>query len=493
MKKNVFIVFLTIILSINSNAQQTDSLSLDEVIKEFYNSKYFTSASWSLYVINTENNKIIKSIDKERALIPASVMKIITTSAALNNLGSDFRYETYLEYTGSIENDSILNGNIIIRGSGDPTFGSQRFGNENYLNAVFDKWLKEIKSKGITFINGSIIADETIYSELTLHPDWIWGDIGNYYGAYVSGLNCNENYYEVSFASGNTIGDTAKVIGIYPEIKNMKYINFVTTSTKYSGDNVYIYGAPNQDLRFFTGTIPSNKSKFIVKGSMPNPALYCVSAFNDYLLKNGILINKTPTTYYLKNHKQFKDTVNRTLIAKHLSPPLKDIVYYTNLKSINLYAESLYKTIGVKLKNSSDLNHTIDALYQYFKTLGINADNIKINDGSGLARTNLVTTEFLATYLQKIMQTHGYDDFYNSLPICGKSGSISGFCRNQFPQGNLRAKSGFMSGVRSYAGYVKNKKNQTIVFAIIINNHSANSQQIKSFIEKLFCAIAYSE
>ncbi len=483
--------FLAVLLTLLVCSQTGKKYSIDQILSNLKNDQSLTHASWSVAALNTETGKLFVHYDHHRSLIPASTMKLFTTATALEILGSDFRFETQLKYSGYIDSNGVLQGDLYIIGSGDPTFGSRRFGKSCEMESIYNTWLKKIKEKGIKKINGSVITDASIFEERVVPPTWLWGDIGNYYGSGVCGINCHENLYNIYFEPGQNIGDTANVIRIEPKIPGMEFINYVTTYKRGSGDNVYIYGGPYRQQRILRGTVPIGPDEFKVKGSMPDPAYFCALSLKNYFESKGIIVKQAATTRELKINGHYKKAETK-LLAKYFSPSLKDIVHKTNIKSINIFAESLFKTIGLKLKGEGSYEKAKEAMDEFWEHKGIDLSGFDMNDGSGLSRSNCVTTYQLVKMLHKAKEFQSFEHFYASIPVAGESGSISNLFKGHFAQENLRAKSGYMSGVRSYAGYVKNRKGQSIAFAIIVNNYEASPYQMKRKLEKLMMAIADS-
>jgi D-alanyl-D-alanine carboxypeptidase/D-alanyl-D-alanine-endopeptidase (penicillin-binding protein 4) len=484
--------FLAVLLTLLVCSQTGKKHSIDDILSNLKNDQSLTHASWSVAALNTQTGKLFVHYDHHRSLIPASTMKLFTTSTALEVLGSDFKFETRLKYSGYIDSNGVLQGNLYIIGSGDPTFGSWRFGKPYEMESIFSKWASKIKDKGIQEINGCIISDAGTFEERAVPPTWLWGDIGNYYGSGVCGINCHENLYNIFFKPGHRIGDTAKVIRTEPAIPGMEFINYVTTYKRGSGDNVYIYGGPYRQQRILRGTVPIGPAEFKVKGSIPDPPSFCALSLKNYLESEKIIVTKqAKTARTLEIKGQYKQVETKTL-AKHFSPKLEEIVKKTNVKSINIFAEGLFKTIGLKIKGEGSYEKAKEAMEEFWANKGIDLSGFDMNDGSGLSRSNCVTTYQLVNMLQKAKEFSSFEHFYASLPVAGKSGSIKNLFHGHFAKENLRAKSGYMSGVRSYAGYVKNSKGHLIAFAIIVNNYESSPYQMKKKLEKLMMAIADS-
>ncbi len=469
------------------------------------------NATWGISVLNIRKDSVIAEYNSFVSLIPASTNKIITTTTALALLGAEFQYETKLEYSGTFDSTSgILNGNIYINGSGDPTLSSEVYKTKNDTLTLTDQWARIISSFGIKKINGAIIGDARNFEDERVPNTWIWGDMGNYYGAGACGLNYLDNKYGLHFNSGTKVGDGTVINKIIPPIPGLEFIN--QTFTKGNSDNAYIFGAPYTLSRYVKGTIPANKKNYKVEGSQPDPPLLCAQHLDSSLRKIGVPISKKSNTLrnFLPSADEFIGTEEDSLVEKaeyialpqeknetrkliysHFSPTLDKIVYETNIHSNNLYAEALLKTIAWKKNKIGNDQAGIGIVLNYWKSKKLNINGFNMADGCGLSRFNSTTTKTLSSLLALASKDSVlYKNLSNSMPLSGKTGSLAGMCKGTCAENNLRAKSGYMTRVRSYAGYVTNKSGDLLSFAIIANNYTCSPAEMKKKIERLLIAIA---
>ncbi len=435
------------------------------------------NASISFFAQKVISKQIVADINSDLSLVPASTMKLLTTSAALNVFGSSYKFSTLLQYDGTIDSNNTLNGNLYIKGGGDPALGSALFSDSLGQLAFLKKWTTAISSLGIKKINGSIIADPSFFHSDVIPSTWTWGDIGNYFGAGACGLSVFDNCYEIEFESGEKPGDSTFVKGIYPPIPYLNLQNEVKSSEN-PNDNCSIFGAPNSYNHIIKGTIPSGQKSFKVRGAIPNPAYLAAILFDKELKDSGIVISESPLPHPLNKNKRID-------IYTEYSPKLDSIVYYTNLKSVNSYAENLLNHLGLEIKNNSETIFGAQALKEFWQSKGMNTEGLFIADGSGLSRANGITVKQITFILEYMQSSKEFESFYNSLPIAGKTGSLANMLKGTAAEGNLRAKSGYMSRVRSYAGYVSNRKGELIAFTFIVNNYNCSALAMKQKIEKL--------
>tara|TARA_B100000809_G_scaffold143765_1_gene141330 strand:- start:5390 stop:6853 length:1464 start_codon:yes stop_codon:yes gene_type:complete len=482
----VLISFL--LLGFSGFSQTTAAIRL--ALQKMTADKDLKNASIGFYALDLDSNKFIGGLASNRSLVPASTMKLVTTATALEMLGPNKRFPTRIKYTGKIDSNCVLNGNIYIDGGGDPCLGSQRFPKQ-YANFI-GKWANAIVNMGIDSINGRVIGDATIFSEQMIPSTWIWADLGNYYGAGPCGLSIYENKCNIEFSSFSK-GDSTEITCVYPFIPNLKFDNQVKSMLTHK-DLSYIFGAPYQENRIFKGGIPLNKQNFMVKGSVPDPAYLAAFELDMELRLLGIrLANPSSTIRKMKNEGLSSGKQKRRTIMTTWSPKLIDIINLTNMYSINLYAEHLMNQIGVSKYRSGDTGSGTQATTLFWKDKDLDIDGFYVNDGSGLSRFNGVTARQLVGVLKYMNESENKELFLKSLPVAGKSGTMRNFGKGTAAHGKVRAKSGTMTRVKSYAGYVTTKNKRKIAFAIIANNYNCSSFQMKKKMEKIIIKLAELE
>ena len=471
MNKILLVCILCLTVS-HLQSQQTSSAIID-----FNKKNLVHNTQWSICAINTNSKKMICGYNDHVPLQPASIQKLIITGIALKYIDSSFRYQTTLEYDGKILHDTLY-GNLYIHGSGDPTFGSDVFATTT-ISVVFKNFTDAITAAGIHTIKGSVIGDASVFDSLLFpEKEWKKEDYGNYYGAGACGLNFHENYYTINFSSGKYVNEEVSVKSVRPAVPAMQMENKVSSAKAGTGDNVIIYGEPYQNSRALTGTIPVNADSFPVKGSIPDPAYACAWHFDRYLKDMGITISGAPARTFIASEK-------RKTIAVHYSPVFSDIVRETNIHSNNVYAESILKTLALKRSGTGSTANGISELCRQLHT----CENFHIVDGSGLSVNNTLTAEAMVGFLEWMQHQPQYSSFYNSLPVAGREGSLKNMLLNTPLTDNLHAKSGSMKGVRCYAGYLRNNKNEPIAFCIMVNGFTCYPSEMQKEIEKLILSL----
>lgn len=480
-----FTVFTLLVVTLSTLVSQnlTTSLETTITIDELKN------AQWSGYAVNVSTGEVLYNKNENFSLAPASGLKVVTSSAALEMLGADYRFHTHLAYTGIIDGDGVLKGNLIILGGGDPTLGSDRVKGSLALEPLMEKFAKEISNAGIKSVAGDVIGYAGSLGTETLPDNWFWVDMGNYYGAFPSGLTIYDNLYYLVFQPADKVGDLTTILRTEPEVPLLHFVNYVTTGKAGSGDNGYIYNAPLQNHAVVRGTIPAGVDEFRIKGSIPEPGLFAADYLLKYLNKNGIHVTGVPVVTYEKpeNIKQF---------YVYDSPPLKDIVYYINKISWNLYTEHLLRTIALEKGNAPTNNEGANLIKTFLETNGIDISGVELYDGCGLSRSNMITTKMMCELLGYMSKSKNYEFFNNSLAVVGDPDDIGYYSKmglGTLLEKNARIKSGLIERVRSFSGYLNNKSGELIAFSFIANNYTGSRKAVDKLHTEIMLKLAETE
>lgn len=472
MRKNIYLLAISIFCSFSWTHSYSQNLET-EVSKL---SRKLGENNFSITILDLNDDKELYSYKGDKTFIPASITKLLSTSSALLRLGKDFRYDTKVLHSKNIKNN-VMNGDIVIIGSGDPSLESHYFEDREgqFLELIRHKLQDSLK---VNEIKGDIIIDASKYGKNGIHSTWELEDIGNYYGVGAYGLNFKDNYMDLYAEANNK---TVSVLGT----EKYKYLIFknqlkAVSSKKSSSDRAY--STPFSDTILLEGNISRGK-KINLKPAAPDPALYAGYYIKSYLDSIGIKVNGNVKGVY--NSELSYTGIE---LFSYKSVPLDSIIFVTNHASHNLFAEAINRE--VLYQEAKVKGEYIDAseLASYWKTnLNIKSDDIKLFDASGLSRSNRLSSRFVA-HIIKYMYMLPYpikNSFINSLPVAGdnsiKFSSVKKL--NISNRYTARLKSGTMKGVRSYAGIINyNGKDYAICF---ISNNVNISQAKDGFTEFL--------
>jgi D-alanyl-D-alanine carboxypeptidase/D-alanyl-D-alanine-endopeptidase (penicillin-binding protein 4) len=497
----IYIISMLLLGSISSIFGQTaDSLyairkaKAEEAVMAFTSDPVFSQAVLSICV-TSGNGETLASHNAHKMVVPASNMKLITTGAAIHALGKDYRYESCLGYKGKIQ-DGVLNGDLYILGSGDPTLGS-RDSIATPLEMTFLHWKNMLEKSGIRKINGHIIGDGRAFEGMPEEESWLWNDIGTYYGTGVSALNFYENMQSFSVTAGAAPGEPVSIAPQYPIVPWMEFRYNCRTGEKGTGDKLYMYTSDLAPVAEIRGTFAVDRGKKRVDCSNKFPELTCAKYFADWLQNNGIPCTKGAADTKLKTDwmtSEIRDSM--VVIGSSPSPALKRIIHTTNHASNNLYADALFRTIGKTSIGKADYASSAEALKSILKSMGLDTSKgLYVKDGSGLSRQNLVSADFFCRFLEAMMHSPAFEEYVESLPSPGGNGTLQYNMKNHPVElrSRLKVKSGSMNGIRCYSGYIiprEGTKNETIIFSILTSNCTSPTWKVRPMLDKLMAALA---
>lgn len=480
------ILLLLFILSAQIDFAQN---SVQKALNTFIALPEFNHSGISFYAIDLGTGEKIAEHNPKLALPSASTAKLFSTASALELLGPNYRPETRLYIDGKIDTDGTLNGNIWIRGGGDVTLGSDYFTEDGHEKDFLKTWSDTLQKLGVKAISGAIIADGSEFGYAGNPKGWSWNDMGNYYGAGASGITIFDNMLKFTFKTGATVGSKTEIISTWPNVPGLVFHNYAT-SQNVSGDHCFIFGGPYSLDRFAEGSLPLNRSKFIVKGSLPDPEFQLAYELYNQLLSDGVTAKEgAKSARQLDLIQKSRYTASYTLLFSHKGKTVQEIANLTNLKSINLFAEGLLCLIGYKMTGNGSTEEGLKQIEKYWATK-FSFDGIFLNDGSGLSRSNGISSSSFVDLLKAMSVSKNYDAYLKTLPVAGKSGTLAGLCRDQPGQGRIIAKSGTMDKIKSYAGYVNSKSGKKIAFAIVVTNFTTSSSNVVGKMESVLNALA---
>ncbi len=431
-------------------------------LKQFLQTEGLENAAIGISVCRVSDGTTVVEWQPDMALTPASVAKLFPTWFALQQRGKDYRYKTPVCYSGVIE-QGILSGDLIVKASGDPTLDSRYFPSGPGLNDIVDK----IRQKGIKTIRGKIRM-EGAEAGTAIPGSWLWEDVSNYYAAQYLPFNYRDNAFVLRFRSGAP-GTRAELSGIVPELPGIEIRNEVRASAIRT-DDAWIYGGPYSRVLCVKGCIPSHQTAFQVKGALHDPAATFVHELTKVLAEKGIPVEG----------KKMQETAENELCVL-VSPTLEEIVYHTNKASVNLFAEALgYLAAGKQWPQK---------VPDLLEGMGISAKGMMVKDACGLSPMNAIPARII-TGLLAVVARGEHRAFLVSLPVAGTDGGLAGYCHDSpLLKGNMVAKTGSMSGVRSLAGYLTDRTGEKWAFTILVNHYTCPAPQLRRAVGRFLEAL----
>lgn len=407
------------------------------------------NATWGFVVYDPKTEKIISSYNENTPLVPASTTKLLTTETAMCLLGENYRWITQLEYSGEIDENGVLNGNLYIVGSGDPSLGTNKAGAWSYKEIVSD-FAGGIAREGIKKVNGDIIIQTALFKGniSRLPENVVWLENNNYY--LPAGTTREINPANEKLIVKKTMASAADKRFFYVS----PYANQMVYAEKYDGD----------------GTLTTK---------LPPAPAYLANSFRASLVKSGVGVTGKVVT---KMTEATPET--RKMVAAYKSPTLSDIIYYTNQRSDNSLAEALLKTVGYMKMGDQTTETGRIVVNEHLKNISFDLEGLNYMDGSGLSRSNKVTPISQVKFLSSLMDEKFYKTYFTSLPIGGQSGTLKRMFLGE-GNGQVFAKTGTLNKVKTLAGYLKTNSGRTLCFSLMVNNYSGSVDQVKNRMEKI--------
>lgn len=463
-------IFVFLLVSVGMMAQPITSLTGNPALRD---------AAISVLVKNLSTGETVDAYNPNMLLTPASCMKLVSTAAALELMGPDYRYPTYLETDGHIVN-GVLQGNLFVRGTGDPSLGSSKKGNPNQVLL----WVKELKKLGIQRITGSVIADLSAFSHEAINPAWLWEDIGNYYAPGIYGLTYMDNTLQITL-SATASGQHAQVVRTYPDYPGLEFDNHLATVAHPLSD-AYVHGVPFCNTRYLSGEVRANTGQFGLKGDMPNPGWYLAYHLTKALRDASVPVQGEPG-YRCEASGQ------KTSLYVHYSRPLSELVAETNIHSNNQYAEQIFRSLGMRKHEPASIQDALEVERACWDARAVSFTSARIYDGCGLAPLDAVSAEQFVSLLSYMNESRNQEAFYASLPVSGVSGTLRSLLGGTALEGRVHAKSGTITGVKSYAGYIEMPNGERLAFAVIVNNSLGKMRVAQAAIGNYLLALYQSQ
>ncbi len=437
-------------------------------------------AWWGSMVVDLVSGDTLFMRNAERSFIPASVTKLFTTSAILDQLGPDYQYVTSL-YMDGTQDGEVLWGNLIVRGAGDPSTGSP--GAE--WMTLFHTFADSLRSLGIREIRGDIIGDDNVFDDVPLGTDWSWEDLTYGYAAQISGLTFHDAIVDLR-AFPTSPGEKTS-LSITPNVEDYLLIENQTVTLPRSYPLIESHvRIPESNRIMISSEVPLGRSES-ENITVHNPTLYFVYGLKMILVSNDILVHgQLLDIDDLSEEFTYSDA---QIIAQHRSPPLSELIATVNKESHNLYAEHLLKTLGHERPDldkdieSGSAAMGITAAMRTYAKAEVDTARIQLVDGSGLSRKNLISpamTIALLRYMASYPDLESRDSFLSSLAVGGKDGTLEfRFTRNSPGYGHVFAKTGTLGNVSSLAGYILQDHSPKLAFVIFANHFQGGHADVR--------------
>lgn len=435
-------------------------------------------AFWGAYVRDLSTGRTLYRRNPEKAFLPASNQKLITTAVALDALGSTYRYETTLRFAGQTV-DSVMTGDLIIDGSGDPTFGSVELRGRDPLRA----WAERLAEMGVRRIEGRLIGDDNRFDDRPYPEGWdvdyITRQAGRYMGTSASGLSYSDNVVEVKISAARP--------GAPPNVRlrpggTVEVRNEARTSSRWRGSSVRVERIFTDNTVQLTGSV-ARSYRGTVNVPVSNPTTFALRSFVRRLQDAGIRTDLEVVDIDDLRDDPGQPPADGEALFVSLSPPLSEIVAVINKRSNNFYAEQVFRTYGWGGSAPGASKRT----EAFLRRSGINVRHLRVNDGSGLSRKDLITPQAMVDVLDVMSDHEEQAAWFASLPQGGENNTTLEYRLHRVP---VQAKTGSLRFVRALSGYARRPDGSRVAFAFFANNYTGPSYRVTRTIDDLVAALS---
>lgn len=425
-----------------------------------------TGADIGVYVKSMKFRDSLYTHNIHQPLTPASTMKILTAEAALLYLGSGYRFSTQLLTDAQSVKNGVLQGNLYVVLSGDPSLTYNDLGD----------LISALQSHQIQAISGNVYIDNTAYDQRFYGPGWVWKDKNYCYAAPISASIINHNCVPFQVTPAKVTGRAAQVVTspkyFYPTIKN----SVITTSGK-SRSSVRLSKQAGSSIAL-DGQMSKGRHGYGITYVVTDIPDYNRALFKSLLRQQGIKVYGTVTFG--------SAPAKLSVVNTHASKPLNELVTEMLKKSDNIIAGALFKKLGQLYFNQQGSweNGSLAVSKILAKNAHLDITGLRILDGSGLSPDNLATPSQMMQVLD--FAYHHYPtsyDFISALPVAGVDGTLKHRMYNIARK--VRAKTGTISGVVSLTGYTVSADKEPLAFVIMINGNKGNGWRYKSLEDKI--------
>jgi D-alanyl-D-alanine carboxypeptidase/D-alanyl-D-alanine-endopeptidase (penicillin-binding protein 4) len=440
-------------------------------------------AFWGVLVKPVDRDERLYALNADKLMLPASTMKIVTLAAAAEKLGWDYTYTTRLFPSGPIDNGA-LHGDLIVAGSGDPSIDDWN----GKAAQLFADWAAQLKSAGVTTIDGRIVGDDNAFDDDGLGQGWAWDDIAASFSARVSALQFNEGSVQLRIAPGASVGDKASVT-VSPDYSGLTLSNMISTGAAGAAPAIARRRFPGGSRLELRGVLPIGTRAFSETASVDNPTQYFVTALRRALVANGVHVQGSAVDI---DDLDAPPSPSGPALVTHLSPPLSMLATTMMRLSQNVYAETLLKTLGTDgAQTGATVESGLAAVRAVLQGWNIDITGMIQADGSGLSRYNLIAPSTMVAILSHISGDERLRTaFEATLPVAGRSGTLENRMKGSAAVANARVKTGSLTGVRAMAGYVRAADGGTLTFAIFANNYGNSSAAINAAFDSIVIRLA---
>jgi D-alanyl-D-alanine carboxypeptidase/D-alanyl-D-alanine-endopeptidase (penicillin-binding protein 4) len=464
---------------------------LARLIAPLLQRRAWQNATWGALVVSLTRGDTLFSWHADRRLLPASNTKLFTTAAALHYLGPDFRFLTVLFATGPITNGTLY-GDLVLYGTGDPTFGLDTAGLAPFADRVV--------RAGIRRVNGDMVGDASFLGAELTGPGWTPDNLDQPFAAPASALGAAANLVRVTVEPGARPGAAAAVV-VDPPTDYFAVTSRVVTGRSRSRTRIDVQRGPRNAVAL-RGVISPRRSSWTTYLVVEQPAVFAAGLLKSLLAARGVTVAGTTRGVRDGASARAHELLARArgqdggplegALAVRSSPTLGELVTMINHRSDNLSAELVFRSIGRSVGGAGTFASGAQAVAEFLTgQVGIPPASVQVSDGSGLSVLNEATPRAVVRLLayERTAREGGY--FWESLPVAGE-GPGEGLPDRMVETaaaGRVRAKTGTLKDVSALSGYVGAVGGEELAFSIIVN-HAASIARARDVQDQIVTYLA---
>ena len=456
-------------LSVAARAE-AGSASLRRDIDAALDRPALRAAFWGVEVRSLKTGKVLYTRNAGKAFRPASVLKLVTTAAALDAFGPEARLRTTIETAARQDGAGRILGDVYLVGRGDPTLGGGRYGDGRPLR-VFEEMADGLRAAGVRRIEGRIVGHEGLFAGERRGNDWSWEDLVWSYGAEVSALSFNDNSVGLMVAPGERADEPA-VLDLTPRSSYYRVFSTVTTGAGGTKTDLRVRRGAGSNQIHLSGVIAIGDEPWRGWAALEDPARFAATVLAEVLEARGIAVMGGVETSSAPLPAGLRE------LRAHESVPMSELIRSVNKESRNLHAEALLRLLGARLTGEGSVAAGRIAVGEFLGRLGVATEAWGVEDGSGLARSNVVTPSGLVELLVAMDRHPHAAAFRDSLPVAGTDGTLATRMKKTRAEGRLQAKTGTLALVNALAGYATTSRGERLAFAALANEHVQQAEAL---------------
>jgi PBP4 family serine-type D-alanyl-D-alanine carboxypeptidase len=428
-------------------------------------------ASCSVEIYSLSGDSVVYAKDPDRLLTPASVTKLLTSSAAMDRLGPDYRFTTTCYASGPLIGGTLI-GNLILQGGGDPI--SEIKAADGMGAPILRAWADSLISHGLRRVNGNLVLRTWPCRLESASPRWEVGDVQGGFAPPLDGFGFYSNVCHVAVQPGASVGSGASFV-IDPPYAPVHIKSTVATTAPGTVSSLSMQVLPEDTSVIITGEMPLRHTPEFFWAPVQDPAMYFGRAFKLALEKRGIQVDGDVVV----DRDAHGGGEPGAVLFVHQSVPLTAVMSIMNKESDNYLAEYVLQALGLEAGGVGDRKAGTEAALNFLRRCGIDRADVVMEDGCGLARQNLISARSLVQLL-RAMHTHAYGDaFKSTLSVSGEDGTLSGRLGRD-NVGRLRGKTGSMTRVSALAGYFAGNNGEIYAIAFMFNNFRISLPRVRA-------------